>query len=100
MVASFGKVAFDVFDRALQEIQPVPHRVELRARDHQFAFAEPQLRTTSTRLVVALPAGLAAVPPRPPRSPAHDEPPTTPHARVFRHSDNIPVWVRGWRDVS
>ena len=72
-----------------QHVQPVPHRLELLTCDDELTFAEPELGTPPPRLVVALAARLPAEPPRPPRSPAHRDPPPTPHARVFRHSDNI-----------
>src|SRR5260221_9358754 len=75
------EVAFDVGDRALQHVEPVAQRVELRTRQHQLVFAEPELVGPVPSFVVTLAAALAAVlaaPPPPPRRWARPRRPPAP----------------------
>jgi len=63
-----GEIAFDVFGRALQDVQAITHAFELDARHDELVFAETHLLGAPARFVVALPARRPAVHARPTRS--------------------------------
>jgi hypothetical protein len=78
------EVAFDIGDRALQHVEPVAQRVELRTCEHQLVFAEPELVGPVTSFVVTLTATLAAELARPATRSCGRQGPSAPPARCAR----------------
>jgi hypothetical protein len=83
------EIPFDVFDRGLEDVQPVGQIVELRAGDDEFALGQTELRLAPMRFVLALPAASPAVELRSPAlADRRIEPSSAPFAAArlaFRH---------------